>query len=727
MKKYFLTAAFCTVYWLFSFSQISEALRMDSIKLDSSKKEVRLLKGAAKVDMLNQIALRTGYITSKQRRIAISYSYATEALNEATEIRYKPGIALASLILSASSNDSTMNMPGKDEATKENDIRKAIRIGEETNYNKVMGWGYYYLADMPSVKNDFAKHVEYYKKAIDNFLKIQDTLHAAEITNWLCSDYASRGEYEQAFDYGRKSVLLSKKSGTDFSMDWQQFLVQYSLAGMYDLYTVAGDYNEAMNYLLEMDQYGKEHQGAGWDMPMLTADLFCKVGKYDSARIYIDRWVKNGAGIGTGKGHQAAAWAILGKIYLNSKEYDKAIEIFKNWSDTIKKYHPLGLYATTSYLISIAKGYSEKKNYTIALKYAKKGVSLSEEKSERPIMMQGYQVLSSVYHGLGNNDSAYKYLQKYMMIKDSLQSKQFLLRSYNSKKEAEEEMKKAQLGFLMKDNKIKQEQLKQEAMLKNFLIIFLLVLFIAGIFIFRNLNLKRKNEKLKGATQQAELQEKAIRLEMQALRAQMNPHFIFNCLSSINCFILVNDTEKASDYLTRFSRLIRMVLNNSEKSLITLEEELKMLGLYLDMERLRFENSFDYNITYTNDVDAASVLIPPLLLQPFCENAIWHGLMHKDGHGHLNINILKEKEFLNCIITDDGVGKAKAEALNSLSIKKEKSMGLKITAERLSLFNGEREMDHFYEMDDLVNENGSIMGTKVSVKIRHRHLMEAVA
>jgi sensor histidine kinase YesM len=254
-----------------------------------------------------------------------------------------------------------------------------------------------------------------------------------------------------------------------------------------------------------------------------------------------------------------------------------------------------------------------------------------------------------------------------------------------------------------------------------------LVFFIAGIFIFRSLNLKRKNDRLKSGKQQAELQEKATRLEMQALRAQMNPHFIFNCLSSINCFILVNDTEKASDYLTRFSRLIRMVLNNSEKSLITLEEELKMLGLYLDMERLRFENSFDYNITYTNDVDAAAVLIPPLLLQPFCENAIWHGLMHKDGHGHLNINILKEKEFLNCIITDDGVGRERAEALNSLSAKKEKSMGLKITAERLSLFNGEKEMNHFYEMDDVINENGSVEGTKISIKIKHRDLMEAVA
>ena len=145
------------------------------------------------------------------------------------------------------------------------------------------------------------------------------------------------------------------------------------------------------------------------------------------------------------------------------------------------------------------------------------------------------------------------------------------------------------------------------------------------------------------------------------------------------------------------------------------------------MERLRFENSFDYNITYTNDVEAESVLVPPLLLQPFCENAIWHGLMNKEGQGHLNITIMKENEYLNCVITDDGIGRAKAGELNTGSAKKEKSMGLKITTERLSLFNQEKEVHTFYEMDDVVDENGVVAGTKVSIKIRHKDLMEAVA
>ncbi len=726
MKKYLLIATLLFGCCLQAFSQYSRALSIDSTRLDSLKRILPLSKGSTKVDLLNEIAIRTGYIAPPQHRMDSVFHYASIAYDEANKIAYKSGTALALIILSGT--EGVMNMPVKDEATKEKNILRAIQLGEEVNNNEVLGWGYYHLGSMPSVEKNFKEHVDYYKKSIAYFHKAGDILREAEVTNWLCSEYSEKGEYETAFDYGKKSVQLSKNSGTDVLMDWQQFLVQFSLDEMSTLYSAAGDYEEAMNYLREMDQYGKNNKGAEWDMPMLTADLFCQMGKYDSASIYINRWINNGAGAGTGKGHQAAAWAILGQIYLNStKEYDKAIEIFKNWSDTIKKFHPLGTYATTHFLISIGQAYDAKKNYDSALQYAKQGVSFAQEKNQRPEMMRGYQVLSSVYHHLGNNDSAYEYILKYHAIKDSFENKQFLLRIYNSKKDIEDEKKQAQLGFLMKDNKIKQQQLKEEAMKKNFLYIFLAVLIVAGIFVFRNLTLKRKNDKLQNSKQQAELQERATRLEMQALRAQMNPHFIFNCLSSINCFILENETEKASDYLTRFSRLIRMVLTNSEKPLITLEEELKMLKLYLDMERLRFENSFDYNITYTNDVEAESVLVPPLLLQPFCENAIWHGLMNKEGQGHLTINILKENEFLNCVITDDGIGRAKAGELNSVSATKERSMGLKITTERLSLFNQDKEVNTFYEIDDVLDDNGTIAGTKVSIKIRYKNLMEAVA
>lgn len=225
-------------------------------------------------------------------------------------------------------------------------------------------------------------------------------------------------------------------------------------------------------------------------------------------------------------------------------------------------------------------------------------------------------------------------------------------------------------------------------------------------------------EKLESEKRSAELQQKAADMEMQALRAQMNPHFIFNSLSSINHFVLKNETEIASDYLTKFSRLIRMVLNNSQKQLISLEEDMNMLQLYIELEKLRFKNSFDCKINYSDNMDVDSIFIAPMLLQPFVENAIWHGLMNKEQGGHIDIVLSTDKGFLSCCIIDNGIGRRKAGELKPKLKEHQKSMGLQITKQRMALLNEEFNDHAFYSVDDLVNENGEAAGTKVILKIR---------
>jgi LytS/YehU family sensor histidine kinase len=137
--------------------------------------------------------------------------------------------------------------------------------------------------------------------------------------------------------------------------------------------------------------------------------------------------------------------------------------------------------------------------------------------------------------------------------------------------------------------------------------------------------------------EEAENEKRIAGLEMMALRSQMNPHFIFNCLNSINRFVLRNDTEAASNYLTKFSKLMRMVLENSKQTLIPLEEEVKCLELYIQMEQFRCKNSFTYYIKYHDGVNTEEAMIPPLLLQPFVENAIWHGVNPKASDGEIGI------------------------------------------------------------------------------------------
>ena len=715
MRKYLLMAVVCLASCLKGLSQPSPGAVIDSVRLDSLKKILPLLKDKKRVDMLYEIAMRTSYGGYEHREDSVKY-YNQRAYDEATKIGYKSGIARGLIILSG--RDGIMNRQTTDDATREKNIKKGIALAEEVNDLEVLGWGYYCLANIPAIQKDYKKHIEYDKKAMEHFIRSGHILFAAETANWICDQYLSRGEYEIAYDYSKKAVELSKISGTDICVTWHQFLVQYSIGNMAQLYSAAGDNETALNYTFEAHKFGTD-QNTGWKMHGGIAALYCEMKKYDSALLYWSKWKSDVNFSNSAAGHRAWGNAILGRIHLANKQYDKAIKIFKTTTDTLKSL--LSPYAAAEYIILTGQTYNELKLYSNALKYAKQGVKLSEAKNRRPIMMQGYQLLSSVYSHLGKKDSAYKYLVKYHEIKDSIQNRQFLLRIYNSKKNAEEERKTSQINLLNKDNQLKQQKLKQEATLKKGLIAGLILLPLLGIFIFRNLTLKRKTalekQRLLSENKQAEL-------EMQALRAQMNPHFIFNCLSSINRFILKNEGKTASSYLTRFSRLMRMVLMNSQKPLISLDDELQMLEIYLEMERLRFKNSFDYGITFLNAVDSDNIFIPPLLLQPFCENAIWHGLMNKEGQGRLDIELSMQDNILNCIITDNGVGRKKAEEMNSKTAEKEKSMGLKITTERLALLNKEKGLHTFYDIEDVLNEHGEVSGTRVQLKIMYKERVE---
>ncbi len=213
------------------------------------------------------------------------------------------------------------------------------------------------------------------------------------------------------------------------------------------------------------------------------------------------------------------------------------------------------------------------------------------------------------------------------------------------------------------------------------------------------------------------LKQKSSELEMQVLRAQMNPHFIFNSLNSINRFILQNNKEQASEFLTKFSKLVRMILQNSQASLITLESELEALNLYLEMEALRFNYHFTYKISVPKDLDIELLKVPPLIIQPYVENAIWHGLMHKEEKGQLDIEISEENNHLYIKITDNGIGRKKASELASKSATTHKSMGLRITAERIAMIQHSGGKVSPVTINDLVEPGGTAAGTEVIIKM----------
>jgi LytS/YehU family sensor histidine kinase len=207
-------------------------------------------------------------------------------------------------------------------------------------------------------------------------------------------------------------------------------------------------------------------------------------------------------------------------------------------------------------------------------------------------------------------------------------------------------------------------------------------------------------------------------VEMRALRAQMNPHFIFNCLGSINRYIVKSDTKTASNYLTKFSKLIRLILDNSSSDHISLDAEIQTLKLYLDMESLRFDHAFEYEIQKDDNVDECNLQLPSMLIQPYVENAIWHGLLQQEKKGKLWIRFKKiNGHLLQAEIEDNGIGRKKAAQLKSKELIKHKSYGMQISSDRIKIINHLYQLKNSVSIHDLTDESGNATGTKIIVQI----------
>jgi LytS/YehU family sensor histidine kinase len=209
-----------------------------------------------------------------------------------------------------------------------------------------------------------------------------------------------------------------------------------------------------------------------------------------------------------------------------------------------------------------------------------------------------------------------------------------------------------------------------------------------------------------------------IQAEMDALRAQINPHFISNSLNAIESLVNFGDTKAAAKYLVHFSRLSRQILNGSRASMISLAEELKTLKHFLALEQLRFRDKLTFDIQIIDDIPAEVIQVPAMILQPYAENAIWHGIKPKAEGGHVQVNIRKIDKMLVCIVEDNGIGREKSRAMRKASVLKHKSMGMQITEERLKNL-GKIKGSHI-EIIDLKNEGGEAEGTKVIIRFPYQ-------
>ncbi len=314
------------------------------------------------------------------------------------------------------------------------------------------------------------------------------------------------------------------------------------------------------------------------------------------------------------------------------------------------------------------------------------------------------KTLSTAYLMTGQKQKALESYKKYMALSEELFKQKEL--EYKDVNQANRRLRdyQWQIDFLEKDKSLYDseiEMIKQDRRLQKdkvkFQLWFIIMLSVIIILLAITLIMMRKRSKLQ--------KQHNLMLNLKARRAQMNPHFIFNALNSINSFIAKNDELNANKYLSRFSKLMRSVLDNSESDFIPLSNEIEMLKLYMELEKMRFTEKFDYEIMVAKGLENSNYEIPPMLIQPFVENAVWHGLRYKESGGVLKVSMEKEADFLKVTIEDNGIGRNKSMELKTKNQGLKKSKGIKNTQERLKILSQLYQQEFKSKISDAA-ENG---------------------
>jgi LytS/YehU family sensor histidine kinase len=217
--------------------------------------------------------------------------------------------------------------------------------------------------------------------------------------------------------------------------------------------------------------------------------------------------------------------------------------------------------------------------------------------------------------------------------------------------------------------------------------------------------------------QKLRVKHKMTELKQKNLNQQMNPHFVYNCLNSIQSYIFQNDTDRSVVYLAKFAKLMRKILESSQNEYMSIHDETELLTLYLELESMRFKGKFDYSIRVDDKIDPYDYKIPTLLVQPFVENSLWHGIQNKPGKGHIDIEFRLDKDLLFCSIEDDGIGRSKAALLHREFHTNHQSMGTNITQDRMKLLKVLYGKKLDIKFVDLMNKQNSPVGTRVEINL----------
>ena len=524
-------------------------------------------------------------------------------------------------------------------------------LAEKLNYSKGIANACNKMGNAYYNLGNHAMAVESYFNALRIQEKTRDRIGISNSYNNLGNVYDSQEKFDEALKYQLKALALRKEIG-----DKGLIAKSYHNLGLV--------YTNLYKSDLALDNY------------FAALKLFDK--NKDAAAI-------------------ASCYDHIGVVYFDKKEYAKSLE-YALIALKMREEQGSEVRLAKSY-VNVGACYEALGNYKQSEYYSLKALKLAREIEYLEMIQPASQTLSMIYSKTGQYKKAFEYYKEYATTKDSL------LNEKNTENTVRLEMN---YEFEKKETAARDEQIKKEAVAeaihkKQQVIIWTVsALFLLAIIIF--ILIVRQNK--------FRAEQRSMQLEQQLLRSQMNPHFIFNSLIAIESFIYKNEPREAGKYLSGFARLMRLILENSREEFVPLEKEIQTLENYLKLQKLRYDDAFDYTINVAENIDSSDIEIPPMLAQPFIENAIEHGLKGLDKKGDILINFFLKNDDLIFEVLDNGVGFETTKTVNPQG-KGHKSLAIAITQDRLKNLN-KKKRNIKVMMEDRKDDANRIAGAKVT-------------
>ncbi|WP_093980558.1 tetratricopeptide repeat protein [Arenibacter algicola] len=599
---------------------------------------------------------------------------------------------------------------------KKSNIRKSIDFITQSLAQLGMGSNKEQLAIAYSTLGEVYQYHKQYDLAISSY---KDALLANQT---LKTSLLLGKTYVLNKEYGEAEKLLSPMEKITKMVPFQRVELYETLG---DAYVGLGDVDKAVAFYGEGLKIADKNQIAPKtiDLNSKIATAYAKGNRLQEANAYFN----NSLELSSGQAPQRAVQEKekVADFYNKKNQFGQEIQLRKKSLEDLKKIPKSevadGLSIENDSISAqrinykIANAYIAQDKYDEAIPYLEESIKDADVDDDLLVRKDATRKLSEVYKYKGDYTKALETYQEYVAVVDTLyvRKEQEIARAARFNRELaakqsrisgleqERELTQSKYSLALTEQQLVAESIKRQNWIIYSLIFGMLLMGLVVYFFYRS----NKQQKLANNL-----------LALKSLRSQMNPHFIFNALNSVNNFIAKSDERSANRYLSDFSTLMRAVLENSDEDFIPLSKELELLELYTKLEHSRFSDKFDYAIIVDEDIDIDAFQIPPMLLQPYIENAIWHGLRYREDKGFLKIELKQKDKFaLEISITDNGIGRKNSAALKTQNQKKQKSKGMGNIKKRIEILNDmyKDKVDVF--ISDL-ETNGT--GTKVLFTIK---------